>query len=303
MTKVSKILGLALENRYGLVDQLDSEPDVILLPHSMLRTKVDWPYRAVRMIRDPRDVWVSGYLYHRHCDEEWCTNNDTDPMPPIQWPRVDYAFEHWPEDWKRRYLERLNHKSYQQNMLDRSTLEGLEFELEGYTGCTLSAMREWELNHVDALDVMLEDVMADFDGAMRRIFDHFGFTAKQSWDALEVARTEESIASTSLPSPLGHRSTPVKSQNGVMSCRRSRSPGSRTRWRPDPRAWLRTGWARGCCQSCIACRGRHTVGNNQQLITNAEQCATSPRWRVRPEFPVNRVPSAPAVRRCCDRGG
>jgi Sulfotransferase domain len=191
MTKVSKILGLALENRYGLVDQLDSEPDVILLPHSMLRTKVDWPYRAVRMIRDPRDVWVSGYLYHRHCDEEWCTNNDTDPMPPIQWPRVDYAFEHWPEDWKRRYLERLNHKSYQQNMLDRSTLEGLEFELEGYTGCTLSAMREWELNHVDALDVMLEDVMADFDGAMRRIFDHFGFTAKQSRDALEVARTED----------------------------------------------------------------------------------------------------------------
>ena len=67
----------------------------------------------------------------------------------------------------------------------------LDFELEGYTGCTLAAMREWTLNGADALDVKLEDVSADFDGAMRRIFDHFGFDAEQSRAALEVARSED----------------------------------------------------------------------------------------------------------------
>jgi hypothetical protein len=174
-----------------LVEQLDLEPDVILLPHSTLRGPLDRPYRAVRMIRDPRDVWVSGYLYHMRCDEEWCRNIDMDPTPPIQWPQVDYSFAHWPEDWKRTYLERLGGKSYQQNLIDRSVADGLDFELNGYTGCTLATMREWKLNGADALDVKLEDIMADFDGTMLRVFSHFGFTAEQSQAALEMARLED----------------------------------------------------------------------------------------------------------------
>jgi hypothetical protein len=191
MTKVCDRLGLTLANRFGRVDELSAAPDVVLLPHSVLRAPLDRPYRAIRMIRDPRDIWVSGYLYHRHSEEEWCVSTDFDPTPPISWPRVDHCFAHWPEAWKRGYLERLNGRSYQRNLLERSTADGLDFELEGYTGCTLAAMREWTLNGADALDVKLEDVSADFDGAMRRIFDHFGFDAEQSRAALEVARSED----------------------------------------------------------------------------------------------------------------
>jgi hypothetical protein len=191
MRKVSERLGLSLVNHYGLVDRLELEPDVILLPHSMLRGPLDRPYRAVRLIRDPRDIWVSGYLYHLRCDEEWCINIDMDTTPPIQWPKVDHSVEHWPEDWKRRYLERLGGRSYQQNLRDRSLADGLDFELEGYTGWTLATMREWTLNGADALEVKLEDMAADFDGAMLRIFDHFGLTADQTQAALEVARSED----------------------------------------------------------------------------------------------------------------
>ena len=97
MTKVSERLGLTLVNHFGLVDRLDLEPDIVLLPHSLLPHSslgglFDRPYRAIRMIRDPRDIWVSGYLYHRHCAEEWCVNTDMDLTPPIQWPRVDHSF-------------------------------------------------------------------------------------------------------------------------------------------------------------------------------------------------------------------
>jgi hypothetical protein len=191
MTKVSARLGLRLANHFGLVQHLASEPDIVLLPHSILRCPLDRPYRAIRMIRDPRDVWVSGYLYHLRSVEEWCINKDLDPTPPILWPRVDHSVAHWPEDWKRHYLERLNGKSYQANLLERSPEEGLEFELAGYTGWTLATMRDWTLNGADALDVKLEDVMADFDGAMLRIFDLFGFTADQTQAALEEARTED----------------------------------------------------------------------------------------------------------------
>jgi hypothetical protein len=191
MTKVSAHLGLRLANHFGLVEQLDPEPDIVLLPHSALRGPLDRPYRAIRMIRDPRDIWVSGYLYHLRCVEEWCIDTDLDPAPPILWPRVDYSVAHWPEGWKRRYIEGLNGQSYQANLLERSREDGLAFELEGYTGWTLATMQAWPLNHADALDVKLEDVMADFDGAMLRIFDHFDFTAEQSNAALRVVRSED----------------------------------------------------------------------------------------------------------------
>jgi hypothetical protein len=191
MTKVCGRLGFTLENQFGRVNQPSPRPDVVLLPHSLLRGPPDRPYRAIRMIRDPRDIWVSGYLYHLHCDEEWCINTNMNLTPPIEWPQVDHSFAHRPEDWKRHYLERLNGRSYQQNLLDRSQAEGLDFELEGYTDCTLAAMREWGANGVDALDVRLEDVMADFDGSMLRIFDHFGLAGEQAQAALEVARSED----------------------------------------------------------------------------------------------------------------
>jgi hypothetical protein len=191
MTKVCDRLGLSLDNQFGLVERLSPEPDVVLLPHSLLRARIDWPYRAIRMIRDPRDIWVSGYLYHRHNDEDWCTNADLDPTPPIGWPQVDHSFAHWPEAWKRDYLERLNGESYQRNLLRRSQAEGLDFELDGYTGCTLATMREWALNGVDALDVRLEDVVANFDVTMRKVFDHFGFGETHVTSALEVARSED----------------------------------------------------------------------------------------------------------------
>jgi hypothetical protein len=191
MTKISQRLGLTLVNHYGRVDRLDPEPDIILLPHSVLRAPLDRPYRAIRLIRDPRDIWVSGYLYHQRCDEEWCRNTNLVPASPVTWPQVDYSVVHWPEAWKRRYLDRLEGKSYQQNLLDRSVQDGLDFELAGYTGCTLATMREWKLNKADALDVKLEDVMADFDAAMLRIFAHFDFNAEQRQAALEVARSED----------------------------------------------------------------------------------------------------------------
>jgi hypothetical protein len=191
MTKVSARLGLRLANHFGLVQHLARDSDIVLLPHSVLRCPLDRPYRAIRMIRDPRDVWVSGYLYHLRSIEEWCINSNLDPTSPVLWPRVDHSVAHWPEEWKRRYLERLNGRSYRDNLLERSREAGLDFELEGYTGWTLAAMRDWKSNGADALDIRLEDVMADFDGAMLRIFDHFGFTADQRQAALDVARSED----------------------------------------------------------------------------------------------------------------
>jgi glycosyltransferase involved in cell wall biosynthesis len=188
MQAVGRQLGLTLTGQYGLVRKIDPAADIVLLSHSLLCPDfVSRPFRALRVVRDPRDIWVSGYLYHRHCTEQWCTNTDFNLLPPIKYPQVDYSFEHYPEEWKREYLASLRGKSYQQNLRERDQEAGLAFELGGYTGCTLDAMRSWDLTSPNVLQVKLEDVMQRFDSSLKTIFLHFGFSEAECDLAIDFA--------------------------------------------------------------------------------------------------------------------
>src|SRR5829696_3473356 len=112
MQRCASHFGFVIDVRYGLVHKLDPAPDVVVLAHSLIgRAFAARPFRAVRVVRDPRDIWVSGYLYHLRCREAWCLNTNFDPSPPIVFPRVDYSFAHYAEAWKQAYLEALGGKS------------------------------------------------------------------------------------------------------------------------------------------------------------------------------------------------
>jgi hypothetical protein len=62
MTRVAEALGLGLSNQYGMALKIDPGPDIVLLPHSLLGFELTRPCRAVRIVRDPPDIWVSSYL-------------------------------------------------------------------------------------------------------------------------------------------------------------------------------------------------------------------------------------------------
>lgn len=191
MNKVGERLGLRVVTQYGLVTQIDPDADIVLLAHSLIEALPARPFRAIRVVRDPRDIWVSGYLYHQHAAEGWCVNTDFDPTPPIEFPRVALSFRHQPESWKRAYLAGLGGKSYQQNLLDRDQAGGLAFELARYTGATLDTMRAWNWSSPMILDVKMETISSDYDGAMRAIFRHLGFAPAEVEAAVAVAATED----------------------------------------------------------------------------------------------------------------
>jgi hypothetical protein len=191
MREVGRHFGLSIAKHFGMVSALDKTKDIVLLPHSLLAGDIPWPYRAIRVVRDPRDIWVSGYLYHRRCQEGWCLNTNFDPTPPIDYPRVDFSFRHYPEQWKRNYLAWLGGLSYQQNLLRRTEQQALDFELAGYTGRTLEAMRAWRLQGPHIMDVRLEDVAADFDSKMRAIFSHLGFREDERELAVRLAGSHD----------------------------------------------------------------------------------------------------------------
>lgn len=192
MRAVAARFGLTVAVHFGWIEKVDPAKDIVLLGHSLVgRDFAARPFRAIRVVRDPRDIWVSGYLYHRRCREEWCTNTNFDASAPVTYPRVDYSFEHCPESWKRAYLARLGGKSYQDNLLELDRKAGLAFELAGYAGRTLDTMRGWTLATPDLLQVQLEDVMCDFDGALGAIFKHVGFNDGECAQAVELARPHD----------------------------------------------------------------------------------------------------------------
>ncbi len=191
MRRIAQQLKRTVAKHFGMASVLDPTKDIVLLPHSLVACEITWPYRAVRVVRDPRDIWVSGYLYHWRCQEGWCVNTNFDPTAPITYPRVDFSFQHYPETWKRNYLTSLRGTSYQENLLNRNQEDGLDFELAGYTGCTLKAMQEWRLRELKTLDVKLEDVVANYDQTMGLIFTHLGFQGHECELAVRLAASED----------------------------------------------------------------------------------------------------------------
>jgi hypothetical protein len=189
--RVADRFGLSMQLRYGLVKDISPTGDIVILAHSLLGFELGRDLRGVRIVRDPRDIWVSDYLYHRRCPEGWCVNADFSDTPPIRYPRVDFSCEHRRERWKRDYLAGLGGKSYRQNLLERDRDEGLRFELDRYTAWTLESMRDWPLRQPEVMEVKLEEIAAAFDRTMRRIFAHLGFAEPELDEVVRLAATDD----------------------------------------------------------------------------------------------------------------
>ena len=190
--EICSTFGWRFKSVIGRAEEIPSDADVILFMHSLVDlSQVERAYVGVHFIRDPRDVIVSGYLYHKRCSEDWCVNQTHDTTEPIFFPNLPWSQQHKPEDWKRDYIESLQGKSYQQNLLNRSQSEGILFELNHYGTWTIESMLDWDYNNPRVKEVRFESVMRDFDGTFRNIFNHLSFSENQVKRALRIARKED----------------------------------------------------------------------------------------------------------------
>ena len=104
-------------------------------------------FRGSHLIRDPRDVVVSGYFYHCKTTETWA---------------------HIPN-------ERYGGRSYQDHLLSLDKDAGLLAEIER---CATSDMREmvnWNYQDDRFLEMRYEALIADERTGFRRLFEHYGF--------------------------------------------------------------------------------------------------------------------------------
>lgn len=118
-------------------------------------------YRGTHLVRDPRDMVVSGYFYHLWCNEEWC----------------------------KKPVDDLDGSSYQEmlNQLDQD--EGIQFEMASGYGPfqrTMYRMSEWNYEDPLIMELRLEE-LADNPALFSDIFDFYGFNKKEKKVALQIA--------------------------------------------------------------------------------------------------------------------
>jgi hypothetical protein len=172
--------------------RLPGDVDVIVFGHGQLDLRgIHSGYRGAHIVRDPRDIVISGYQYHLRTDESWCVNEDFSEEAPISSPRVPRWIESRSEEWKRAYLRSLDGKSYQENLKSRSEADGISFEIQGYSAWTIDRMLAWDYDDPNVIELRFEDVLANFDAEMRRMFVGLGLTGRWLERAVEIAATED----------------------------------------------------------------------------------------------------------------
>lgn len=193
-SEIARSLGLSFLELYGTQSELPADPDIVLLAHSGFDLRrLHRPIRAVHVVRDPRDVLVSGYLYHKRCTEYWCVNRDLSLVEPILFPRVPYSQQHRTEAWKRRYLIALGGRSYQDNLRSFGRDRGIFFELDNYAGWTIENMLEWRYDLPSVMEINFEQLHQEFDTLWQRMFWHLNLIdlSLKTDSLLSIARSHD----------------------------------------------------------------------------------------------------------------
>ncbi|PNQ73288.1 hypothetical protein C1T31_07145 [Hanstruepera neustonica] len=198
----TKLLGkifLELSLKYGwtfksIPGHVDTIPDVDVLffLHSQVNyDKLPKEYIGIHVVRDPRDIIVSGYLYHKRTIEEWCINKNFQTNKPIEYPQVPNSQMYRSEDWKIAYLKSLNGKSYQEYINSLNQEDGIHFEMNHYGKWTIEDMLKWDFDKTNCLELKFEDLMSDYEAVMIQILDFCKLTPNQLNFAKSIANKED----------------------------------------------------------------------------------------------------------------
>lgn len=163
----------ALKVQVCLGEPVEADTDVALFRASRLFDRRLVGGRALRgshLIRDPRDIVVSGYHYHLWTREPWAQEPD---------PR-----------WGGR--------SYQQYLTSVPKDVGLLAEIERCASTVFADMGAWDYTQPDFLELRYEDLMAGEEEGFSRLFGFYGLNDAATAVGLDAVR-RLSIHSGSAP--------------------------------------------------------------------------------------------------------
>lgn len=143
-------------------NQPKPESRMFLSNHGKFDLDAIRPYRGVHLMRDPRDMIVSGYHYHRWTYETWV---------------------HRPDD---------NGLSYQQKLKAADRTTGLFMEIDHFLFFYRELLENWNMDDPDMLEVSYESLMGEGrDDLYGKIFGHFGCEGDELQMGIDLMRLFE----------------------------------------------------------------------------------------------------------------
>lgn len=156
----------------GLQKELPEQWDIFFQDHGQIdREALAEGYRGVHLIRDPRDVVVSGCFYHQKSNEGW-----------LHIPRKEFEG-----------------RTYQESINRLDTLEDqILFEMDNAASRGIEDIMDWDYSDEKMLELKYEDLISDVDlEVFHRLFLHLGFSGAVIPGLLNIA-FENSIFSGNL---------------------------------------------------------------------------------------------------------
>ena len=166
---VLRLLSLGAGKRFAEVNFEDppTRAEILLSNHSAFQVDALRPCRGVHIMRDPRDMIVSGYHYHKWTHEAWVHRTDEDG------------------------------KSYQEKLTAADKTTGLFMEIDHFIFIYRDILERWDTNDEDVLEVPYEALMSDDrDPLYFRIFEHMGLEGPALALAVDLMRLFEAKSRT-----------------------------------------------------------------------------------------------------------
>ncbi|MGD1711796.1 sulfotransferase domain-containing protein [Dapis sp. BLCC M172] len=135
--------------------------DIFFDDHSRFKLDLLPPYRGLHLIRDPRDIIISGCFYHQKADEKW-----------LHTKRKEFG--------GLTYQEKINSYS--------SIDEQIFFEMEHTAAITINDIRKWDYNNSNFIEIKYENLIEDNNLILfEQIFTFLGFPERFISTILEIA--------------------------------------------------------------------------------------------------------------------
>ncbi len=145
----------------------DPEGGLVLSMHGTIDLDALDRYRGVHLMRDPRDVVISSYHYHKWTQEPWA---------------------HLPDETGQSYQQRLNSMTME---------EGIHMEIDHFTSSYGELLRNWDVDDPDILEIKFADLMgSERNELYEQIFTHLGYTGREHRLGCDLMRAFEASART-----------------------------------------------------------------------------------------------------------
>ncbi len=175
------VLG-AIAEEYGYLfvrenyDNLPRQrPIIIFQNRPLLDMNLLSDYRGSHMIRDPRDIVISGYYYHLWTQERWAVTpiRDLPANMEDKWPLLP--------------IKKISDMSYQEYLKSLPREEGILAEMRRVSTTILKDIIEWNYRDPNIFEIKYEDIMTSEESIFREMFKHYRFKEDAVNKGCEIA--------------------------------------------------------------------------------------------------------------------